>query len=400
MKNAYIYQVGAEAISLNTQPSNDVYMTVKLRMMSTAPNGNGYVTELPFLNSIIGNKDFYLATPVKVDVAALLANGHLTHLFNERAGEFQGTQVGSIVSFEIAQEDGEYVMYGIARIDKIRSDITNAIIDLYRAGKLFFSFEIRASDVRLKDNLVYIGDGEHNYLTAMCIVSIPAYADATAVTLVAEDQAGNNSGDSNPQENTEVVTEKMDGITTDEVRIEDVVADQIVSEEITVDEVVVVADESSSESAGETSEATIETAEVAPEAAPAAEVEAPEAAEPVSEPVLEANPDPSALISQTNAEIEKMQNELADLRAYKASIEDARLLAEKAKKAEVLKAFAEKIGISVSEHAEDISALNYELIVASFMKEKPEVNPFIGDGPTLSKGKWDGYVTDASGIGE
>lgn len=184
----YKYRLFAEAVAVDEAVSNDVYMSVEMRMMSTAANGNGCVVEKDFMEAVIEDTAFYNATPVKVDVEALVSGKTLGHCFDKKRKEWLADQVGAITEFSLKEEDGETVMYGKARIEKNRADVCEAIEELYEEGKLFFSFEITAGDIEIdpKTKEVHIGASDKNHLTAMCIVSEPAYEDATAITFVAE----------------------------------------------------------------------------------------------------------------------------------------------------------------------------------------------------------------------
>lgn len=184
----YKYRLFAEVVAVEEQASNDVYMQVEMRMMSTAPNGNGCVIEREFMEAVVENTAFYIGTPVKVDIAALVSGRPLGHRFDKKRKEWLADQVGAITEFSLKEEDGETVMYGKARIEKGRADVCEALVDLYEDGKLFFSFEITAKDIveDEKEGLIHIGASENNHLTAMCVVSVPAYDGATAITFVAE----------------------------------------------------------------------------------------------------------------------------------------------------------------------------------------------------------------------
>ena len=182
------YRLYAEAVAVEEAASNDVYMSVEMRMMSTAANGNGCVVEREFMEAVVANTAFYNATPVKVDVEALVSGKNLGHCFDKKRKEWLADQVGAITEFSLKEEDGETVMYGKARIEKNRADVCEAIEELYEEGKLFFSFEITAADIVIdpKTKEVHIGASDNNHLTAMCIVSEPAYEGAKAITFVAE----------------------------------------------------------------------------------------------------------------------------------------------------------------------------------------------------------------------
>ena len=43
--------------------SNDIYMTVLMRMFSTRPNGNGYAVSEAFMDNIVANAAKYTCLP-------------------------------------------------------------------------------------------------------------------------------------------------------------------------------------------------------------------------------------------------------------------------------------------------------------------------------------------------
>lgn len=173
--------------SVDDQASNSVYMTVTMRMLSTAPNGNGHVIQKDFIDEIIENQSWYVGTPVKADTERLMLGlkDRLGHKFNKARREYMTEQIGSILSFEAVEEDGETVLYGTARIEKSHKELVETIVEMYEEGILFFSFEIIASKFRREGDMIYVGADPDNRLTAMCIVSIPAYKEARAIRLVA-----------------------------------------------------------------------------------------------------------------------------------------------------------------------------------------------------------------------
>lgn len=406
-------RVVAEITSINEQIAgyipNDVYMAVRIRMMSTAPNRNGDVIERSFIDGIVNNASFYNGTPVKVDIGSLLTYERLGHRYDQATREWHTDQIGSIVSFEAVEEEGEYVLYGIARIEKARQEVSAAILELYEMGALKFSFEIMAADLRIENGLTYIGFSENNYLTAMCIVSVPAYADAEAVALVAE------------MENEPMNDEEKKVIQPEEQAAPE--AEQVEAEVTTVEEL----------TQGQT--------EPAPEAEPIPEKkieettqEDDESSQPAPDPEPEPDPKDSgdgtksiktapALVQepeQTEEDGDKtdpVQAELEELRAFKAQVEAERREAEAEGKREKLRVFAERIGLDAAAYAQQIHDLDYEAIcmaelpaepvqaevnepeedknVRGIPMEEPKMNDAEGARP-----KWEGFVTDPTGLDE
>ena len=62
---------------------------------------------------------------------------------------------------------------------------------MYQAGTLAFSFEIQVSEITEADGVAVIDAAEGNELIGMAVVSTPAYPEATALALVAEDGGKN-----------------------------------------------------------------------------------------------------------------------------------------------------------------------------------------------------------------
>lgn len=188
--------------------SNPVFMTVVFKAFDTRANKNDQRLSLDFLKRIAENPEFYAGTPVKVDANRLSREMYskLTHLYDEDAKEFRADQIGSIQKFELREDgDGETAMYCTARIEKARSEIAEGIETLFGEGELAFSYEIHAGDLEQDGGITVVTGSEKNYLTAMCVVSVPACEDATAETLIAEAQ---DKGEVAEKEETQMENEK------------------------------------------------------------------------------------------------------------------------------------------------------------------------------------------------
>ena len=77
-------------------------------------------------------------------------------------------------------------LIGEARIPKRNPRLCETILSMYQAGTLSFSFEILASEMTETDGVMVIDAAEGNELIGMAVVSTPAYPEATALALVAE----------------------------------------------------------------------------------------------------------------------------------------------------------------------------------------------------------------------
>lgn len=53
----------ASQIELSAIQSNEIYMSVLMRMFSTRPNRNGYAVSEPFIDNIIANAAKYTCLP-------------------------------------------------------------------------------------------------------------------------------------------------------------------------------------------------------------------------------------------------------------------------------------------------------------------------------------------------
>lgn len=121
-----------------------------------------------------------------VDKLARGLDTGLTHMYDEAEMEFKAPQIGSF--FEVHREDDEHgvSLIGTARINKRNADVTDKIIEMYNAGRLKFSFEIWASELREEDGVTVVDAAPGNRLTAMAIVTTPALPAAVAIGLAAE----------------------------------------------------------------------------------------------------------------------------------------------------------------------------------------------------------------------
>ena len=73
-------------------------------------------------------------------------------------------------------------LYGQARIPKREIETCQRLAELYSMNMLKVSYEIRyvRSDTVLKDGVCYVDASENNYLTGMCVVSVPAFPESEA----------------------------------------------------------------------------------------------------------------------------------------------------------------------------------------------------------------------------
>lgn len=339
--------------------SNDIFLFVTMRLLSTRVNRNGDAVTEDFIDEIVANQDTYAGLPVYVDTESLLADKKLGHNYNRITRKFSTTQVGSLSGFTKVEDDYGYSLLAEARFPKREAEICEKILELYDAGSLNFSFEISyiPSAVVRKDGVLYIQANEHNMLTGLAIVSVPAYEEAVALSLVAEDES--------TQENVSDATER-EGVETmnDENKATEVVAEEaVVTEETVVEDVAT------------TEEVVAEEQTVVSEESPIVEeahVESAEEPVVVAEDVMVpppadggATPEEIAEIEQLRATIAGYEAEIASLKAEKAELE-AYAAAYKAdlaaRRANMARSFAEKQGLNLEDQAvaDAIAALDFE----------------------------------------
>lgn len=56
-------QFEASQVMISETQSNDIYMTVLMRMFSTRPNRNGYAVSEAFMDNIVANATKYTCLP-------------------------------------------------------------------------------------------------------------------------------------------------------------------------------------------------------------------------------------------------------------------------------------------------------------------------------------------------
>ena len=194
MKNKeQVLHVLAEDVSINEQASNDIFLLVDFLMFTSEANLNGEGVTVGFIHDFLEHTEDYISLPLYCDTENLLAGRFtkLGHRYSRSTGTFDTVQIGGFVKFWSKEEDGVVTVYGQARIPKRESLICERIIQLYELGKLSMSFEVRYSsaDTVQKDGATFIDVGENNKLTGACICWQPAFPDAQAQLLVAEEQA-------------------------------------------------------------------------------------------------------------------------------------------------------------------------------------------------------------------
>lgn len=148
---------------------------------------------------------------------------------NRITGTFGTTQVGGMLNFRKVNDEYGISLIGEARIPKREQIICERVIELYERGELNFSFEIRYTEDHIvkMNGITFIDAAEHNALTGMAIVSVPAYDESFALSLVAEERKEVDNSDEEVNKGVEKM-DKAENTMTEPVATEEFVA---VSEE-------------------------------------------------------------------------------------------------------------------------------------------------------------------------
>lgn len=166
---------------------NDIYMTLKLVLLTSEVNLNKIQYSEDFINEIAENKEKYISIPLVAEMNKLEDGKYdnLTHKQNKKTGQFGTQMIGSFVDFETNQNGDVLELIGTARIPKRFAKTCEAIQELYDEGNLKFSYEIAVGEYKVQSGTKYVDKSENNFLIAMCVVSTPAVPKATALMLVA-----------------------------------------------------------------------------------------------------------------------------------------------------------------------------------------------------------------------
>lgn len=180
--------VTPKIIELND--TNDIYMTMNLRILSSEKNLNNAVFLSSFINGIVSDKEKYIGLPFLVNKEALENDEYLTHELDTETGELKTDQIGSFVDYWVDKEDDDKeVLMGSIRVFKRFPTVCEKIIELYENDSLSTSCEVLIKEYEeiSEDGERYIGysDGK-NVLIGSAIVTDPAMVDAKPTLLIAE----------------------------------------------------------------------------------------------------------------------------------------------------------------------------------------------------------------------
>lgn len=337
----YIFYADSLSVIAPEQQSDNPYLTAEFRMFTTNKNRNyGRVTEA-FIDEIIENAEKYVCLPLFADMEKIRCGdlNTLGHNYDPCTGTFDTEEIGSFCNFEKRMDEYGANLIGVARIPKRNSAACDAILTLWSQGRLCVSFEIMAPNVSYDPDGTYIIDrGEGNQLIGMTVVSIPAYEEAVALALVAE----------------QVKQQQLNGVTDNDPQKQD------------------------GENGMTIEEAMARIAELEADAVKAAE------AKQALEQTLEAEKTASAekdtqlaekdtQIAERDEKITTLEASVAELTPYKereeAAQAEAARVAEEQKRNE-LKEYASAHGLNVEDEAvaNAIAEMNYELITTEVIK--------------------------------
>lgn len=257
-------------------------------------------------------------------------------------------------------------------------------MDLYEANKLNFSFEISymPDAVSKEDGVLYIQADEHNMLTGLAIVSVPAYEEAVALSLVAEDESAQS--DAAEQEGVETMNKDQMKDVEETIVAEEVAEAEETTKEVTAEATVaeeVVAEESSEEAVAEEAVAEEANPETAQAGFPQIEsLDAPLVVPAPEPPAKDMDIDAAHAIVESEecklrAQIARLEAELESLRADHIELEGIRAerrAQELAARQSNARFFAEKQGLDVEseEVANAIAEVNFEKLAELAMEKE------------------------------
>jgi hypothetical protein len=193
-----------QVVEINSDESNDIFMSLHIRLLTNKKNLNNARFTDGFINSVIENRDFYNCMPLVCERKKIEYKQYemLGHAKNED-GTFETDQIGSFTSFysKYNKEKKRNELFGVAKVFKRFPKICEGIQELYEQDKLFFSVEVYVAEyLESNKNERVIDAHEGNKLIGDCIVSYPAEKTSVAEILIAEDKEGENMADNKKTE--------------------------------------------------------------------------------------------------------------------------------------------------------------------------------------------------------
>jgi hypothetical protein len=189
---------------------NDVFMVLKLLLLTSNPNQNKARFTPDFIHEIVENKDFYIAGVPLVAERNKLESGKtskLGHGLNKK-GQLVSDVIGAFSDFsENEAEDGSWELLGEAKVYKRYPKTCEALIELYESGELSFSCEVMVYKYKkYEDTGIREVDKGNGKLFGQAVVSTPAEVKSKAFLLVSEALNIDLGGDSLAKERNENMT--------------------------------------------------------------------------------------------------------------------------------------------------------------------------------------------------
>jgi hypothetical protein len=192
---------------LDLQQSNDIYMSMKMIILSNQVNYNNAQFTDDFIQGVINDKNKYISIPLVVNRTKIenQVYNSLSHEYSD--GELKTDVVGSFVDFWSETDDtGALCLLGEIRIYKRYPNTCAAIYELYSSSLLEFSCEVIIYEyLNTEDNIrkIHYNNGL-NQLFGSCIVSNAAEERSKPTLLIAEaldkDLLNSSKGDENVSE--------------------------------------------------------------------------------------------------------------------------------------------------------------------------------------------------------
>ena len=401
-----------------------VFLHVQFKLADDAGNLNREGVSEAFIQDLMERQDEFTCLPMYVDMKRLLAGDfdNLTHLYNKVTKKFGTQQFGSFTNFSAEKdENGVVSLFGEARFPKRELQACQRLVELYEAGRLSLSIELRYNPefTYVKDGIKFVDANEDNALTGAAIVSVPAYSGAVALDMVAEADPSIVTGGEEPTNRGETELKKgKDEMLMSEAAPESVeqetetaIAEEVPAESESAEENQISEAEEQEPEQAENIVAEAGEPEVPAEPKTEAETAVAEADETataevlshsvdthesvenwgggdpvhvieVTERIVETLEDANAMIAEQKKNIANLEHQIAELREIEAKYNQIiaeREAQELAGKQAAARAFAERQGLDVANEdvARAIEALDYTMIAELTMaqvreEEKPE----------------------------
>lgn len=128
-------------------------------------------------------------------------------MLDAQTATFESEQIGSFFYFAKAKDEFGVSLIGEARIPKRNPVLCETLQQMYEAGTLAFSFEIMVTHLTEESGVQIIDAAEGNELIGMAVVTTPAYPEATALKLIAEERKDDMNMDESQKRIAELETQ-------------------------------------------------------------------------------------------------------------------------------------------------------------------------------------------------